>query len=361
MIIFLGAGASTPFGYPTMKGLQDELVQSARTKENRMSSLLYSLLSHYPKNDPETVLQDLTLFETMSKRSGWMFEESSASVSERSGGTVLFSFREFIKFCRSLREIIEDSIFETYRRDRRKKLDLYGQLLKILGVREHHIYTTNYDMIIEDFCSVRHYDWRDGFAEDPDSGCWFWRPEESFSKPRKADATVLKLFKLHGSLGWKRRQNEIIERTSTEILVSRQPTLRHKEDVLIYPGGKELPEKEPFTWLYDQFENEMKETDRCLVIGFSFRDDYLNRVFRSFLRSGKGQLLVMSANCKDTVVAKNLLGLENIDGLKRYVESNSYVPIPCHIGEGDWLEMLKNGLHFASQATVDRRRLLGPA
>ena len=100
----------------------------------------------------------------------------------------------------------------------------------------------------------------------------------------------------------------------------------------------------------------MEATDRCLVIGFSFRDDYLNRVFRSFLRSGKGQLLVMSANCKATV-AKNLLGLENIDGLKRYVESNSYMPIPCHFGDGEWLEILKNALRFVSQAPVDRLRL----
>jgi hypothetical protein len=87
----------------------------------------------------------------------------------------------------------------------------------------------------------------------------------------------------------------------------------------------------------------MRETDRCLVIGFSFRDPYLNRVFRDFAESGKGQLLTMSRNCKETV-AKNLFGTKDAEALAKYIEVNTLVPISCHFGEEGWLERLSDTL-----------------
>ena len=114
--------------------------------------------------------------------------------------------------------------------------------------------------------------------------------------------------------------------------ILQQPTPVYKENLLIYPGSKTPPEEEPFKTLYERFETHMREADKCLVIGFSFRDAYLNRIFRDFLRSGKKQLLVMSSTSRKTV-AQSLLGLKDEDAIARYIEANYVVLIPCHFGD----------------------------
>lgn len=122
----------------------------------------------------------------------------------------------------------------------------------------------------------------------------------------------------------------------------RQPTAVYKRNLLIYPGSKTPPEEEPFRTLYERFETQMRQTDRCLVIGYSFRDEYLSRIFRDFLRSGKSQLLVMSRNCNRTV-AEVLLGVEQ-EGLTKYIDGKNFVPIPCHFGDAAWHERLGRAL-----------------
>jgi hypothetical protein len=341
VIVFLGAGASAPFGYPTMIGLREELRKRAKADEADL--LMYLLYLRGTNNDAETVLQDIEVIETISKRK---LEKIFGMVTIPGSKTVPMGFDKFVSLCRSLRDTIEDLIFEIYqfRPECEPKFQLYEQLLSTLesipGGREHYIYTTNYDRIIEELCSERkNYEIKDGFVPDPKSRRLFWQPM-SFSSAATPNVVAVKLFKLHGSLNWKISQYGI-----EQVLLERrltQPTPVYKKDVLVYPGGKEPPEEEPFRWLYERFETQMKETDRCLVIGFSFRDPYLNRIFRDFVNSGKGQLLTMSANCKEMV--KDLLRLENIDALKKYVETGYYVPIPCHFGEGDWLERLHSAL-----------------
>jgi hypothetical protein len=81
------------------------------------------------------------------------------------------------------------------------------------------------------------------------------------------------------------------------------------------------------------------------VIGYRFNDPYLNRIFRDFVNSPNGQLLVMSKTCKETV-AKNLLRMKNLDELKKYVGTDHFVPIPCHFGDKDWNTMTTDALRI---------------
>jgi hypothetical protein len=344
VLIFLGAGASVPFGYPTMVGLQNELIRRVGDKQR---GLLVGLPSVAGGIDAEVVLQHIAAIEALSERGLERIFEEARITFYGTHGKETMGFLEFVNLCRTLREEIEDVIFDVYqfRPEIVDKFRLYGQLFSTIAsatkAREHHIYTTNYDKIIEEFCTrTEGYQIVDGFEYDSKIRSILWKPS-LFNSPLPDVGTPLKLFKLHGSLDWKSGENGI-ERVAPEVRL-KQPTAVHKKDILIYPGSKEATEQEPFRTLYERFETEMKETDRCLVIGFSFRDLYLNRIFRDFVHSGKGQLLVMSKNCGQ-IVAEKLLNLRQSTELEKYVDGNNVGLIPCHFGEGDWLTALQNTL-----------------
>ena len=345
VVIFLGAGASAPFGYPTMDGLQSQLMNRVEDTER---DLLVGLPSLGGNKDVEVVLQHLDAIEGLTDRGlGEIFEKSWVEFSVL-GKKQTMGFPELIKLCRSLRETIQDTIFDVYqfRPKSAENFQLYGQffstLASITRARELHVYTTNYDRIIEEF-GVRNdgYQVVDGFQHDEKTGRYLWKPS-SFDSPLPDVGRPLKLFKLHGSLTWKSGENGI-ERVAPEIRL-KQPTTILKKDILVYPGSKEPPEQEPFRTLYERFETQMKETDRCLVVGFSFRDPYLNRVFRDFVYSGRGELLVMSKNCGQ-VVAKNLLDLRQATKLEDYLDRKNVALIPFHFGEGDWFTAFQNALY----------------
>jgi hypothetical protein len=340
-IIFLGAGASAAVGYPAMAGLRTQLLDRIKGDER---NLLYELLRS-EQSDAETVLQDIESIDSLVKRGlGKIFQGSSYAIfTDMAGQKHTVLFQQFVDLCLSLREEIRDLIFDIYqfRTECVPRLGPYSQLFATFGSkREHHIYTTNYDRIIEAFCArTKGFEVRDGFEYDSKTRTNLWRPV-SFDYALPEDAVTVKVLKLHGSLDWKVGESGI-ERVSPEIRMEQRPTAIHKKDILIYPGSKEPPENEPFRTVYERFETQMKEADRCLVIGFSFRDPYLNRIFRDFVNSGKGHLWVMSKDCKDTV-ARNLLGLEKVDDLEPYLHTGRFVPIPCHFGEADWLTRLRN-------------------
>jgi len=319
-----------------MEGLNLEL---SKAQLNSNETKLHSYLRLYEGDDAESLLESLELILDIAHRKFKdMFRESWVKFQDNTD----MKFAQLTEICESLIGITKETIFNTFQFHPRD-LSLYSELFSVLNettkASVHHVYTTNYDRVVEEFCASREIQLIDGFWASPNTRRALWKSRE-FDKPTTGK-DVVKLFKLHGSLNW--LQSEYgIEQVMTETIL-RAPTPVYKKNLLIYPGKSKIPpEEEPFKTLYDKFETQMKETDRCLVIGFSFRDAYLNRVFRDFVRSGKGQLLVMSSNCKLTV-AKTLLGIDEKD-LATFVEGNNFVPIPCHFGDENWKQQLGNAL-----------------
>jgi len=359
-VVFLGAGSSAAFGYPVMEGLNDEV--SRATKGDDLNLLRYIRTADNQVN-AESVLQAIDFIIDLSKRGiGSLFSESYVQFPKHFQLSAM-PFERLLASCRSLRETIENKIFEVYqfRPGSEVNFNLYRQLfLAIASVDNlagHHIFTTNYDRIIEELCQMKEenpldggdgefydgYALMDGFVHDPARMRYLWNPNSSFETRVSDNRIPIRLYKLHGSLDWKSGQYGV-ERVSTETKLI-QPTTLHKRDLLVYPGSKEAPEEEPFRSLYERFERVMGRARRCFVIGYSFNDQYLNRIFRDFVNSRYGQLLVMSKNCKQTV-AKNLLRTHNMDELQQYVETNRFIPISCHFGDNDWYKMTSSALRL---------------
>ena len=100
-----------------------------------------------------------------------------------------------------------------------------------------------------------------------------------------------------------------IERMPTEEEVS-GATRRYKRNVLIYPAQKNYEIGEPFRRLMRYFNEILNQHDMCLVIGFSFRDPFINNTLLDFLRANrKRRLVVVSPNATKNV-DENLIGGE---------------------------------------------------
>lgn len=141
--------------------------------------------------------------------------------------------------------------------------------------RKHpvEIFTTNYDFLFE--LGLEHYDisYYDGF-------CGSYRP---FFNPNTVEdlnflSNQTKLWKIHGSLGWRfdEENEKIIRSTSNE------------EDFLIYPSTLKYKDskKQPYESLLDRLSNFIKQDDSVLITcGYSWGDEHINSRILSALRT----------------------------------------------------------------------------
>jgi hypothetical protein len=107
----------------------------------------------------------------------------------------------------------------------------------------------------------------------------------SYSYPKVDNKiTNVYLYKLHGSLNWKRHKIYDIEATSEE---RRSYDSNYVENLLVYPtlSPKDGAEVEPYKTIREEFRKYMEGADLCIVIGFSFRDMHINTIFSDFLKN----------------------------------------------------------------------------
>jgi SIR2-like domain len=166
-------------------------------------------------------------------------------------------------------------------------------------LRRPQIFTTNYDLCIENAASHAGVFLLDGFlptipprfdgaAFDFD----FVRRKPSEKAPEFL-TNVARIFKLHGSIDWRRKGSEI-ERGSGS-----------GEPLLIFPndGKFEASFQHPFLEMMTRFQTSLREADTTLiVIGVGFNDDHIARPIEAAIRSNPGlQVLVVDINLRGSV------------------------------------------------------------
>ena len=134
------------------------------------------------------------------------------------------------------------------------------------------IFTTNYDYLFELGLECNEAPYYDGFVGSY-SPFFYSDSIDSFEYLPKQT----KLWKLHGSLGWKESNEGKVLRTCVD-----------DEDILIYPSSTkyENSKKMPYTALMDRLCNYLKQQDTVLFIcGYSFNDEHINERILSGLRN----------------------------------------------------------------------------
>jgi hypothetical protein len=299
LVIFLGAGASAPFGYPPTKPFVDALIQRIPEIEQQ-GRLLRSIRETQGVEDAEHIIQVLDVIDVLKTSPLRRFLENSSLTFPRFSNV---QYGNFESIAMSLREQVRTEIFRTYswKPELRGKLDLYKQLFSLFQGPVLEVFTTNYDRVIEEYCKAEpSIDLENGFVADEKRRVWEWNPTTSY-KASPQSQRLLRLYKLHGSLNWRSTIDGTIEEVRPEERIGIGGEASYAENLLIYPGGKAEPTSDPFRTLYEAFDQKMRDAAQCLVIGFSFRDEYLNRGFSEFLARENTRLVVVSPSATNNV------------------------------------------------------------
>ena len=327
--LFLGAGASVPFGMPTTEGLRSKIQKFGSV--SREEEVLQSFLTNPKYPDIEYVLQAVSDVIKFSRSRGGDFFFSHGSGSLRFDSGTL-DFNQFINKVVQVEADLEGYIYENYRWKSSYKpqvKEIYDEIFSFLKSNSDsiRIFTTNYDRIIEEFCHSRgHYRLVDGFERNPThSEISKWTG--NFEVDNRDGITNVYLYKLHGSLNWKEHEDHGIIKTNEE---SKSPDSNFKRNLVVMPtlSPKEEEEVEPFSSIISEFEKNMMKLDGLIVIGFSFRDQGINRIFNKFIQSGKALVVLSPSSMKN--VCQNLL---HFDVPKNYDKNkvSSQAPSTGHV------------------------------
>ena len=332
--LFLGAGASTPYGMPTTS----ELLESIR--RGAADIPLKGLLGSPGFPDIEHVLAALDDVERFAASAGGKAYAESAKG----------EFPGFAAAAAQTRRAIEERIYSSYRWDTKHDHtaeSVLGMLFRFVRERggPATVFTTNFDTVIEEYCrsspenvgeiagEITRY--VDGFTPNRAGNMIVWK--NNFTGGGGGGGQEVLLYKLHGSLSWSSRRNSDVYRIGARVpdtIVQKPDTSPSDDtgrDVYIRPlldVKGEATRKSPYAEIHRAFRKALPSFDACVAIGYSFRDRHIREAFLRFVEKGKMLIAVSPTAAAD--VHKNIVGWEPKDG---DAEEWARQPI-CHLSYG---------------------------
>ena len=205
-----------------------------------------------------------------------------------------------------------------------------------------HVFSLNYDLCVEGIGKRNSFRIETGFEDCGPSHFWDW---ERFEQQENGPPSVpdLYLYKLHGSINWKRNaEANLFSVEQTENVAS------DKMEV-IFGRDFKLEAADPYLFYAYQFRKFTLDARLIVVIGYSFSDSHINKMLVQALRRDENKrLLVVSRSknrteCKQKVaeVAKRLevdesLILAETGSAKTFLELNELAEkLHGHIPEID--------------------------
>jgi len=281
IMFFLGAGASAPMGIPTMRQFSKEFVEYGEKPENRerigyilrdlnrvtgtgawdLEQLL--LLIRQAKsidNDVAVNLLRKRLFkgESLNKQK---FDERARSIGD-----------QFETIERILLEYIRTRCLNP---EMERAREIYSKILPISEEYILDIFTTNYDPVLENICNELGYDYSDGFYADKRIEAFKW-------DERCLSSAKINIYKIHGSVTWYKKDNDVLKFPVVDI--SKAPGIN---TVMVYPTELKEILNPPFSQIHRIFEKILFESNLCVVVGHSFRDNYIRNLFLDRLKEKK--------------------------------------------------------------------------
>ena len=172
-----------------------------------------------------------------------------------------------------------------------KNLDTWRILIEQLQAIDPaiEIFTTNYDTILEHLIDMDNLNIKSGNISGRhsrlDMGLW--------NHPGlPLDDGYGRLTKLHGSVDWQRHLG-----SNDYIFISPVFTGDLQKQVALYPGeAKKEPEEWPFVKFYKHFEKSVEQATGFVFIGFSFRDEYINRTLQENAAAVKKYIITKNSS-----------------------------------------------------------------
>ncbi|MCI4626266.1 MAG: SIR2 family protein [Candidatus Magnetoovum sp. WYHC-5] len=320
-MFLLGAGASQPLGLPVTKGFFSNYnppptlsplfnficnCLADNKKEELDLEAVFALLSFYKDissnvelNFLRQAFQSGEIFRIASKNIYQHFNPAfsalhafATSTSTSTDVNALVKGSEKVKTASNVAEALEElseksrqldkdikhyvyTAFSRFEAD--KAISVYEPIFAPVLKKQNGkltIFTTNYDLILENVFNTPRgirQEWAEYKVENIYLGfqfrILFFIFEPKFQQP--PDGTV-EIYKLHGSLNWDELNGYVFMGGAARL--PKDPEV----PAFIYPGYRGIPEKEPFRSLHYLFAQRLLKTEQLMVIGYSFRDVYIN-------------------------------------------------------------------------------------
>ena len=283
ILVFIGAGGSAavdPEQYPTtvefFNRLPDDITRE--TLFIKVREFLEAQKDGEPIDIEEVLssldeLQDYFQISRNTKAiAGWMMSENRINqlIGEHDLSPLLNGMSTLEPQILNLKSKINAQVYNFYATPPDpEKLSDWIRLLKGLEKIDStiEIFTTNYDLVLENTIRVAKIDVETGRSSDGiqmrlDTTCW--------DHPETPTDTHGRLTKLHGSVDW--------QLSNGEIIMSPVFTGDHRNHLILYPGYKGAPDQEPFKKFHEHLQAVVQKADAAIFIGFAFRDEYINSI-----------------------------------------------------------------------------------
>ena len=347
-MLFLGAGASAPFGIPTMKELvidfENHLASGEENaKETKIYKKIKNDLKRYLGKDADleevfTVIESMVNFEDLNLdvfstylfgkyltevRSQFDEEETSSSLD------LSIMLREFVKEKCKIPSTSFAKIAEVYK-------DLFNRFFyesSSFGTGDHMgkdsaasgrwpIFTTNYDTCLEYyFRKAAKLPLNTGFSPDNVTNTMVMNNDRLF------ESDVTRLFKLHGSVSWFVDSEGTV--TEEQMIGTSLVGREYLGEMMVYPIQEKQLYLEPYITMFRQLNHELAARENWVVIGYSFNDPIILSIFLENASDQKRMIVV------DPHASEFISKIDDIDisqGLKM-------CPIDDKFGEEDYREV----------------------
>lgn len=307
IVFFFGAGASAPFGIPTMKQFVTDFEVYLNESASKDERLVYDDIK---RTLEERTDQGVDLEAIFSVIDGVLNYSP-----ERLGVLSLYSAVEFkrgfpnkldLDICRNLKKKFESFVREkcaipdgSYGHIRMVYRDFFNRIALELknGVAKKKecawrddwvIFTTNYDTSLE-------YYWREFANAGVSTGF-------VHNKIRKLDVLNsssllqdgigdIQLLKLHGSVSWLLLEGtdeviEVMERGDSYV------GRKYKGEIMLYPIAEKELYLDPYISMLLRLNRELEKKSIWLVIGYSFNDPVIREIFLNKSTQSKHLILV---------------------------------------------------------------------
>ena len=276
ILLFTGAGMGVPLGLPTTTDFTRDVQKGAKEVTKHVVSYLGD-----SGGDIEWVLSTLEGFAKDVAFTEFLLEQIAKTNPLRK------SIGQLKSDASSENRRIKKLIFNRLAKyDRAAAFRIYPNVLREIrtafpkaGVS---VVTTNYDLTFE--AAIQQH--ADGWAElgvsdfsygfKSEFGLSVYDPDAVYAW----ESDVVEFVKVHGSLDWHRDSSNRCTRAGLATV----PDDPDKMPIL-YPGYKQVPETEPFASLHGRLHQRLMESSTVLVVGFAFRDAYINNTFDNVLRT----------------------------------------------------------------------------
>jgi SIR2-like domain len=145
------------------------------------------------------------------------------------------------------------------------------------------VFTTNFDLCIEDACRSHGIEVATGFQSDNGR----WNPA-TFQR----SVSGINLYKLHGSLNWSFNDNP-----SDQFLFEQYPPEWNNEPELLLGPAPKLQYDDPFVTLYAEFHHAVGAAKALILIGHGLRDGHISEPIRRASSQGMAVVEINPSPC----------------------------------------------------------------